>query len=267
MNREFRPMKRLKKRKLGAKPKPAPKHLYEQYERLSACEDAYEQYERMSACEDATSKTCRRCNQTKDLSEFFKDYRAMHSEEMILLESCFVSFCSSCATKKEKVSLKNKERYYEKDGKENHKKYIDKFKERNPDYSRKYYKENQERMSSQITAAQNKRRKEDPLFRFKEDIRSLIRQSVKGRGYKKGSRTEEILGCSFEFFRDYIEAQFEDWMTWDNHGEWHYDHIIPMASASTEEAVIRLNHYTNFQPLSAADNLSKGSKLNWVKKL
>lgn len=33
-----------------------------------------------------------------------------------------------------------------------------------------------------------------------------------------------------------------------------YDHIIPMSCAKTEEDVIRLNHYTNLQPLCSHIN-------------
>jgi len=50
-------------------------------------------------------------------------------------------------------------------------------------------------------------------------------------------------------------------MTLDNQGKWHLDHIIPLATTKTEKDVIRLNHYTNFQPLWAKDNLSKGYKI------
>jgi len=37
--------------------------------------------------------------------------------------------------------------------------------------------------------------------------------------------------------------------------------IIPLATAQCENDVIRLNHYSNLQPLWAHDNLSKGSKI------
>jgi hypothetical protein len=50
-------------------------------------------------------------------------------------------------------------------------------------------------------------------------------------------------------------------MSWDNHGKWHIDHIIPLASAETEEDIYRLSHYTNLQPLWAEDNWRKNSKI------
>ena len=80
-------------------------------------------------------------------------------------------------------------------------------------------------------------------------------------GYKKTSKTAEILGCSFEEFKVHIENQFIDGMSWDNYPEWEYDHIYPISLAESEEHLLQLNHYTNFQPLWAEDNIRKGNKL------
>jgi hypothetical protein len=101
----------------------------------------------------------------------------------------------------------------------------------------------------------------DKIYKIKYVIRKLIAHSIWNKGYTKKSRTFEILGISYEEFSLYMERQFVKGMSWDNHGEWHIDHIIPIATAHTEDDVIRLNHYTNLQPLWAKDNLSKGSKI------
>lgn len=100
----------------------------------------------------------------------------------------------------------------------------------------------------------------DPVYKAAIRIRSLINVKLYCNGYTKKSRTYEILGCSFPEFTTYIENKFQNGMSWSNHGEWHLDHIVPIASAETEEDVIRLNHHSNFQPLWASDNLRKGSK-------
>ena len=50
-------------------------------------------------------------------------------------------------------------------------------------------------------------------------------------------------------------------MTWDNYGEWHVDHIIPLSSAENEIELIELCHYRNLQPLWAKENLMKKDKI------
>ena len=85
------------------------------------------------------------------------------------------------------------------------------------------------------------------------------------KGFKKNTKTNIILGCSYEQFIIHLENQFTDGMQWDNYGEWHIDHIIPLATALTESDIITLNYYTNLQPLWATDNLAKSDKLDWIK--
>jgi hypothetical protein len=80
-------------------------------------------------------------------------------------------------------------------------------------------------------------------------------------GYTKNNKTEKILGCTFEKFREHIEKQFKPGMTWLNHGDWELDHIVPISFAKTEEEVIKFSHYTNLQPLWWQDNLNKRDNL------
>lgn len=40
---------------------------------------------------------------------------------------------------------------------------------------------------------------------------------------------------------------------------YHLDHKIPISSAKTEEEIIKLNHYTNFQLLKSDENLRKSN--------
>lgn len=51
-------------------------------------------------------------------------------------------------------------------------------------------------------------------------------------------------------------------MTWENKGlyngelryGWDIDHKIPISSASDEDDIVKLNHYTNLQPLCSYTN-------------
>lgn len=103
----------------------------------------------------------------------------------------------------------------------------------------------------------------NPVIAFKEKARSLIRCAFKRKSYRKNTKTQEILGCTFEEFKIHIESQFTDGMSWEVFDQIHIDHIIPMATAKTIEDILILNHYTNLQPLWAIDNLKKGSKLDY----
>jgi len=107
------------------------------------------------------------------------------------------------------------------------------------------------------------RRKTDPIYKFKGNVRSLISCSfkrTKGSNWEKKLKSEEILGCDLDFFRNYIESKFTEGMTLYNYGRWHLDHIKPIFLAKSELEIIQFNHYTNFQPLWAIDNIIKRAK-------
>ena len=165
---------------------------------------------------------------------------------------------------KERISEKSKK--YREENKERlskqRKEYYKENRERLSEKSKKYREENRELIRERNNNRYKKRLETDEIFRIKESIRKTIYDKIKGN--KKFS-TCEILGCDYEVFKVYIENQFQEGMTWENHGQfgWHYDHIIPASSAETEEELYQLNHYTNFQPLWWNDNLSKSDKLDW----
>lgn len=102
-----------------------------------------------------------------------------------------------------------------------------------------------------------KRRKTDLIHKDKLSIRSSI-----SRAFKYGNnKIYKVIGCTIEEFKIHIKSKFKDGMTLDNYGEWHFDHIIPLATAQTKEQIIKLCHYTNLQPLWAEENFAKGYKI------
>lgn len=105
-------------------------------------------------------------------------------------------------------------------------------------------------------------KKSDPLYQLSLRVRKLISKVIKRNGYSKKSKTQEILGIEFDGFKLYIENLFKEGMSWENFGEWHLDHKIPISWAENEDDLVKLNHYTNLQPLWAEDNLSKGNRFS-----
>ena len=84
---------------------------------------------------------------------------------------------------------------------------------------------------------------------------------LKSKNLQKNNKTFEVVGCTPEELKNHIESKFLVGMSWENQGDWHIDHIIPLSSAINEDEIIKLCHYTNLQPLWALDNMKKGSKL------
>lgn len=165
-----------------------------------------------------------------------------------------------CKTHSEKMSQYRKE-YYIKNKEllsHNRKIYYDSLtnveKEHRREIRRLYNKDIYQRIIKQ-------RREDDPLFKLKCNLRNLIKNSLTLQGYTKKSKTYEIVGLTYIDFQNFIESKFQEGMTWENYGEWHLDHIVPVSSAIDEESLINLNYYTNFQPLWALDNLRKSNLL------
>ena len=225
-------------------------------------------------------KKCNKCNIEKELNEFFfrKDTQKYRNE-------CKVCFTELNKQKKDNKKVSEYHKQYSKINAEKIKEYKKEYykinKETILENRKQYYNENIEKvkkyrkdnknviLEKQRTYYKN-RLKNDIVFKTKENVRRLIQLSFKRNGYSKKSRTHQILGCSYEEFKQHIESLWQPWMTWDNYGlyngelnyGWDIDHIIPSSSAVTEEDVIKLNHYTNLQPLCS--KINRDIKINKV---
>lgn len=106
------------------------------------------------------------------------------------------------------------------------------------------------------------RRQTDPAFKLNGIIRSAIYKSL--RGAKARVNWSTLVGYSLPELRAHLEAQFIDGMAWANCGEWHIDHIRPLASFQITDATCddfkAAWALSNLQPLWGPDNLSKGAK-------
>jgi hypothetical protein len=204
-------------------------------------------------------KVCNVCEESKPIDEFYirKDSKDGRRND------CIICHC------------KNKKIYSQKNS-EKRKSYMRQYRVDNPDAMKlwqkknpdKYYggvkrwkEENPEKVKVHKYKNVKIRLSKDPKYRLKGNIRRLLLQSITRGGYSKKSLTNEILGIDYKGFYLYIENQFTDGMSWDNRGLWELDHKIPASLGKTEEEIIKLNHYTNFQPLWRKDNRIKCDKI------
>ena len=133
---------------------------------------------------------------------------------------------------------------------------------RTDEYREKQKKFRAARVANGKKAAYERNRKaKDPLYKFSGAVRTTIYMAFRKSGYKKSAASESLLGCTMDEFKAYIQSQFEPGMTFDNYGEWHIDHKVPLKLAQSIEEIAALNHYTNLQPLWAIDNLQKGERI------
>ena len=202
-------------------------------------------------------KICKTCNATEDLIGFRKDRR----------------ICNDCL-KKQKIQfyLSN-----HKESREKQKEYRELNRDKINAQKREHYQLNKERLiknSSDYKKNNRKRyndlkinrKKNDPLYKLRITVSERIRQALKyhlAGTYKKKDSTIELLGCSIDELKTHLQNQFKEGMTWQNHGEWHIDHIIPCAAfdLSKKEDCLKCFNYKNLQPLWAHENLSKSDKI------
>ena len=165
--------------------------------------------------------------------------------------------CKSCYDKQHYKDNVEHKKQYRKDNAECIKQWCKDNAEHINQRSRQWNKDNAEYYKQYKKQYQKERRKSDPLYRMITNMRSRLYQYSHLKGNNK---TKDLIGCSPQYLRDWLERQFKEGMNWNNHGEWHIDHILPLCAASNEYDFKILAHYTNLQPVWAKDNLSKGGR-------
>jgi len=206
-------------------------------------------------------KICRICGELKNITEFHKKKGTSDGTR---------NECKECVKviklkylDKEKRSEYDKVRYEQKreiilerkkeyhiENREEILKKKKEYRKNNPDYGKNYIKNNPEiNKNNQIKY----RRKNPHIIAW----RSVLYSTLKRMGTNKSDHTVDELGYSADELKNHIEKQFCKGMNWENHGEWHIDHIKAVSNFDKDTDIKIVCSLENLQPLWAEENLSK----------
>ena len=226
------------------------------------------------------TKKCFKCDKTRNIEDF---YKRKGSKDGLRGD------CRECRCFDSQMWLQNNKEHARATSKQYREKHKDELKRKKNTYTavhreeakvraNKWYYENRERALENVRNYREKNKdkttewrreweiknKDRPDVKLPKMIRKRIRNALKGKA-KPGSAVKD-LGCTIDELRKHFENLFESGMTWKNHGEWEIDHVTPLSSFNLEdrEQFLKACHWTNLQPLWAADNRKKRDKLNWL---
>jgi len=196
-------------------------------------------------CKECNSKRCKE-NHKKNRKERLEKQKKYYKKNKEVLK-----------VKKHQDYMKNKEKYnlMSKTWYKNNYDYALKIQRRN---GKKYYqrtKHLQKRIEKR-REYENQRYKDDETYRLIKKIRSRTRECI----HTKSASTQKLTGCTWKYFKQWIESQMTDTMQLDTI---HIDHMMPLKSfdLTKPEEQRKACHYTNLQPMLPSENMSKGSKI------
>jgi len=217
-------------------------------------------------------KRCSKCGETKPINEFYKNKS----------QKCGLdSECKLCGYNR-RVKRKPYQKAYRQTHKEESVAYSRIYRKANREkaiaYSRDYYKANKEKMNalSRAYEAANKEKmnayrlayvnnlsRNDPMYRLSQSVSSGVYRSLKDN--KAGRHWEELVGFTITELKARLESLFTEGMAWDNYGEWHVDHKIPISAHNYERPedydFNRCWALKNLQPMWGKDNIKKSNNL------
>jgi hypothetical protein len=219
------------------------------------------------------TKICSKCGIEKSLDEFYIQSNTIDKHKGICKECCNAR--AKQYRKDHDTELKQKSKIFRSENsvlikQQKHDQHI-KYKEKDNLRSKIYSETHKEEINERERKYQKDRRENDLQFKVSQNLRSRLRRAIK-INQKFGSAIND-LGCSIEYFIDWISWQFQnnentetdEIMTWENYGikGWHLDHCIPLDyfDLTDRDQFLIANHYTNIRPLWAKENYSKGNKV------
>lgn len=239
-----------------------------------------------------TTKTCARCKETKDFSEFYQTgknkslltthCKTCHKIRTIENNRKRRERLKDCPIERQKRKIRNQSRKFY------NQQYVETHRELYRAANRKHYWANRQKISElrkqqrdrdpikykEEKAARRKtnlysyrltdlkyvknRRAKDPSYRIAANLRVRLNAFVK----KRSTSMKTLVGCEWDSFRAHLESLFKPEMSWENYGTyWEIDHIQPCCSFDLllEEEQKKCFHWSNCRPLEVKENVRKGA--------
>jgi hypothetical protein len=153
-----------------------------------------------------------------------------------------------------KEYLSNKSKKWTEENKEHRKQYLKEYREKNIDKIRKTKRD-----------YERNRKASDPLYKLVANFRTAIYQVLKESNVEKNGHYFDILGYTPEELINHLEKQFTEGMTWENYGEFHIDHKLPITSFDIQEMgdeeFMKCWSLDNLQPMWGEENIRKSNKV------
>ena len=147
----------------------------------------------------------------------------------------------------------------------NHKTWSEKNRERLNTYHKEWREKNIDKHRENKRNYEKTRKDNDPLYKLISNFRTAIYQVLKENNVDKNGHYFEVLKYTPEELIIHLEKQFTDGMTWDNYGQWHVDHRLPITHFNINEIgddeFMKCWSLGNLQPLWGDENIRKSNKI------
>ena len=146
-----------------------------------------------------------------------------------------------------------------------HKTWSEKNREHLNTYHKEWREKNIDKHRENKRNYEKTRKANDPLYKLISNFRTAIYQVLKENNVDKNGHYFEVLKYTPEELINHLKKQFTDGMTWDNYGQWHVDHVMPISVHDIQEIgdneFMRCWSLSNLQPMWGDENIRKSNKI------
>lgn len=220
-------------------------------------------------------KICKKCNQEKPLEQYNKNKQKKDGIEIYCRECIFIKNqkyytpfiplpCldpinnkTCCRCEIEKPRIEYSKCYKNQDGYLSYCKQCNNVSRNNSEWYKNQYNDYKKQWI--LNKHQN-----DINFKLKSNFRCRMNGILHRSKTNKNNTSLYYLGCTLDEYKQHLESQFKEGMTWKNHGIlWEVDHIYPLSKfdLTIEENIKKAFNYKNTQPLYKIENRKKGNKI------